>query len=162
MHALTALFGEKDHLSLGQECARAIVVFVYGLALVRIAGRRIFGKWAALDIVVSIIIGSNLSRALTGGAPFPETLAATTALVALHWVLAHLSARSPFVSRIVEGEPVVLAEAGRLFHAERIRESVSPADLQEGLRQSGLDRPEDARRVTLEPSGNITVLKKES
>lgn len=49
-----------------QDCARAVLVFICGLVLVRIAGRRVFGQWSALEIVVSIIIGSNLSRALTG------------------------------------------------------------------------------------------------
>ena len=92
---ITSLFGEKNDLNTLQECARAIVVFLYGLALVRIAGRRMFGKWSALDIVVSIIIGSNLSRIITGNAPFVGTLAATTLLVMFHWVLANLCARSP-------------------------------------------------------------------
>jgi uncharacterized membrane protein YcaP (DUF421 family) len=36
------------------------------LAIVRFVGRRVFGEWAALDIIVSIVVGSNLSRALTG------------------------------------------------------------------------------------------------
>ena len=67
------------------------MIFVFGLALVRLAGRRVFGKWAALDIVVSIIIGSNLSRALTGNAPLWGTLAGTALLMALHWLLAKRS-----------------------------------------------------------------------
>src|SRR3954454_16935665 len=90
-----AIFGSGSDLAWYQECARAAVIFVYGLALVRIAGRRIFGKWSALDIVVSIIIGSNLSRTLTGNAQLWGTLAATTLLVALHWVLARLVVSSP-------------------------------------------------------------------
>lgn len=62
----TLLFGSLGHVSWLQECARAAVIFAYGLVLVRVAGRRVFGKWAALDIIVSVIVGSNLSRALTG------------------------------------------------------------------------------------------------
>lgn len=84
----TYLFGPQGHPLWWQECARAALIFAYGLALVRIAGRRVFGKWSALDIIVSVIVGSNLSRALTGSAPLFGTLAATTLLMALHWVLA--------------------------------------------------------------------------
>jgi uncharacterized membrane protein YcaP (DUF421 family) len=86
------IFGSGPPLSAAQECARAALVFAYGLLLVRVAGRRVFGKWSALDIIVSIVVGSNLSRALTGDAPLWGTLAATTLLMALHWVLAHASA----------------------------------------------------------------------
>jgi hypothetical protein len=84
------------------------------LLLIRLAGRRVFGRWSALDIIVSIIVGSNLSRALTGSAPLFGTIVATTLLMLLHWVLAHLAARSRSVSRILEGTPIALSQEGRL------------------------------------------------
>ena len=156
---MDAAFGNGPNLAWYQECARAALIFVYGLALVRIAGRRIFGKWSALDIVVSIVIGSNLSRALTGGAQLWGTLAATTSLVALHWVLARLVASSPAFSRIIEGKAIELARHGEPSHSRRERYAVSHSDLDEALRQSGVDDIAAARLVTLEPSGKITVLK---
>ena len=123
------------------------------------AGRRIFGKWAALDIIVSIIVGSNLSRALTGSASLTGTLAATTLLMALHWALAQWAARSRVISRAVEGRAIDLAENGTLEDAVRKRHAVTQADLDEALRQSGIERIEQTRKLTLEPSGKITVLK---
>jgi uncharacterized membrane protein YcaP (DUF421 family) len=156
-----AIFGSGQDLAWYQECARAVLIFIYGLALVRIAGRRIFGKWSALDIVVSIIIGSNLSRTLTGSAQLWGTLAATTLLVALHWVLARLVAFSPGFSQIIEGRAVELARHGEPSHPVRERYAVSQSDLDEALRQSGVDDIAAARVVTLEPSGKITVLKGE-
>lgn len=159
---LTTIFGQQGELDAWQACARAVLIFAYGLLLVRIAGRRVFGKWSALDIVLSIIIGSNLSRAMTGSAPLWGTLAATTVLVLLHWVLAHLAARLQPVSRLVEGSPIILARGGEMTRGERIRHSVSEADLAEALRQSGISRPEEAEQITLEPSGKITILKREA
>jgi len=64
MDRIARVFGGGP-LSALQECVRTVLVFAYGLLLVRLAGRRIFGKWSALDIIVSIMVGSNLSRALT-------------------------------------------------------------------------------------------------
>lgn len=158
---MDTIFGSNQDLAWYQECARAALIFVYGLALVRIAGRRIFGKWSALDIVVSIIIGSNLSRTVTGSAQLGGTLAATTLLVALHWVLARLVAASPGFSRIIEGSAIELARHGEPSHSVRERYAVSHSDLDEALRQSGVDDIAAARVVTLEPSGKITVLKRE-
>lgn len=160
MDLLNSLFGSKDDISILQECARAALIFAYGLALVRVMGRRVFGKWAALDIVVSIIAGSNLSRALTGGAPLFGTLAATTVLMLLHWLLAHASARFASVSHVVEGRPETLAENGRLHPDRAKRHAVSKADLEEALRQSGVERIDQTQLVTLEPSGKIGILKK--
>jgi len=143
VHGLEALFGTTSHVTAAQECARAFLVFAYGLALVRLAGRRVFGRWSAIDIVVSIVVGSNLSRALTGNAPLAGTLAA----------------RSRAVSRLVEGRPIELGRGGRLTRRKDLRTAISEADLAEALRQAGIERVEESRILMLEPSGRISVLK---
>lgn len=158
---LDTLFGTTGHLTWWQECARAVVVFAYGLALVRVAGRRVFGKWSALDIVVSIVVGSNLSRVLTGGAPLWETMAATTLFMALHFIFAHVATRSPAWSRLLEGNPIVLGADGHVKDDELKRRAVSPSDLDEALHNAGIERIEEARRVILEPSGKISLSKKD-
>lgn len=156
---LEALFGTHGPITVAQECARAALIFVYGLVLVRTAGRRVFSKWSAVDIIVSIMVGSNLSRALTGSAPLWGTLAATTLLMVLHWIVARLAAVSPTVSRWVEGSAVPLGRDGEA-DAQRMRQhNVSAADLAEALRAAGLDELSGARLLVLEPSGKITVLK---
>lgn len=156
---LDVAFGPKNDLLWWQECDRAVLIFVYGFALVRLSGRRIFGKWAALDIIVSIMVGSNLSRALTGSADLWGTLAATTLLVVLHAVLSHLGAAFPSFGRLLEGRVVPLARAGERDDSAFLRHAITEADLDEALRQSGVESVAATRLVGLEPSGKITVLK---
>ncbi len=155
----TLLFGSIGHVSWLQECARGTVVFAYGLLIVRVAGRRVFGKWAALDIIVSVIVGSNLSRALTGQAPLGGTLAATTVLMVLHWLLAQAAARSAWLASILEGTSIELGRGGLVDQAAMRRHSVSQRDLDEALRQSSVENVSKTHRIVLEPSGKITVLK---
>ena len=157
--AETLLFGSVGQTSWLQECARAVVIFAYGLAIVRVAGRRVFGKWAALDIVVSVIVGSNLSRALTGQAPMFGTLAATTLLMLLHWLLAQGAVRSARLASILEGTSIELGRGGSVDQAAMRRHSVSHRDLDEALRQSSIENVSNAHRIVLEPSGKINVLK---
>jgi uncharacterized membrane protein YcaP (DUF421 family) len=156
----SGLFGTKSDISWWQECDRAVLIFIYGLALVRIAGRRAFGKWAALDIIVSVMVGSNLSRALTGTAAVGGTLIATTLLMVLHWILANIAARSKWFADLVEGSPIQLARDGKPQRSTLIRQSISDRDIEEALRQSGIDALQEARLIMLEPSGKITVLKR--
>jgi len=158
--SLEILFGTKDSLTWAQEIARAMLIFVYGLLIVRVAGRRIFGKWAALDVIVSLIIGSNLSRALTGSAPLWGTLAASTVLIAVHWLLGHAVARYGWASRLLEGRPIPLAPGGKLDERRRKAHSISQADIGEALRSQGVERVEDARELVLEPSGKLSAIKR--
>lgn len=156
-----ALFGVQNHLSLLQECARAVLIFAYGLLLLRLGGRRIFGHWSALDVIVSIIVGSALARAMTGSAPLPGTMAAAAVLCLLHWLLAQGVARSRLLSRLVEGRAVILADRGRVDRERCKTHMISECDLAEALRQRGLatDSLDNVNHVTLEPSGRITVVK---
>lgn len=162
-HLLPQVFGvgSSHSISILQECARALIVFAYGLLLVRVAGRRVFGKWSALDIIVSIIVGSALARTLTGNAPLWGTFAATALIMVLHWVLAQAAALWPTAARVLEGRPITLTERGRLDETARKRHAVSEADLNEALRQRGLSKPDQAKRITLEPSGRITIVKEQ-
>ena len=59
VHGLDYVFGVSPSIGWAQECARAALILAYGLAVVRLVGRRVFGKWTALDIVVSIMVGSK-------------------------------------------------------------------------------------------------------
>lgn len=154
------IFGRTGDLTTAQECARAVLILAYGLVAIRLAGRRMFAKWSALDIVVSIIVGSNLSRTLTGTAPLLGTLAATTLLMALHWLLARLAALSPGLSRLIEGRPVSLVDEGRRTFDARVRWGVSDADLDEAIRQQDAGSVEETQAIVLEPSGKISVLKR--
>ncbi len=157
--ALEDIFGTKEHLSLSQECARAALVFFYGLLLMRLSGRRAFAKWSALDVIVSVIAGSNLSRTLTGGAPLWGTLAATALLVTLHWIMARIASRFPAMARLIEGPPIPLGADGRVDRSTLLRYGLSEEDLGAALRQKGLEEPSQARLFVLEPNGKISILK---
>lgn len=152
------LFGTENHLSIPQECARAILIFFYGLVMLRISGKRTFARWSALDLVISIVIGSNLARVVTGNAPLPGTLAAVAVMVALHFICSYATAHSAWWSRLLEGGGSILARDGKLDERERQRSLISLEDLRDALRQGGVEKIEDTRLVTLEASGKITIL----
>jgi uncharacterized membrane protein YcaP (DUF421 family) len=160
MMTLETIFGTAGDLTTGQMCARAVLVTLWGLVLVRVAGRRMFGKWAALDIVVAIMVGSNLSRAVTGAAPLFGTLVATALMVGLHWMLANAAARWRFASRILEGKGVELGRDGGVDKRALVANNVTAADIAEALHRVDLERPDQTRRLVLAPSGRIFALKR--
>ena len=63
------LVKDGGHIAWWQMTVTGVLVFFYGLALLRLAGQRHFGKLAAFDIVLAVLIASNLSRTLTANAP---------------------------------------------------------------------------------------------
>ena len=153
------LFGIKDHLTLAQECARAVLIFFYGLIALRISGKRTFARWSALDILISIIVGSALARTMTGNAPLAGTLAAVALLVVLHIVFAVAVSRSESLSDLIEGDAVLLGRDGQVDNDKRRRHYISTEDLLEALRRQGVERIEDTKAIHLEANGRISVIK---
>jgi uncharacterized membrane protein YcaP (DUF421 family) len=156
------VFGVQNHISTAQEAARAVLIFTYGLALLRLSGPRMFERWSALDMIISIMIGSALARAMTGGAPLIGTMVAAAVMALLHVGLAHWVARNENVARFFEGEAVTLIDHGSIDHDARQRCKISLADLNEALRQQGIDgeaKIQNVKRMTLEPSGKLSIVK---
>lgn len=145
------------HLDAPQMCVRAVVVFLFGLIIIRLFGRKAFGKQTPLDIVLAIMVGSNLSRTLTGNSPVLPTLAATAMLAAMFWLFNHLANRWDWFSRLVKGTPVTLARDGRLDRKRMRSAAVGEADLEEAARQSGLGGLDAVETAVLERSGKISA-----
>ena len=159
MDVFRAVIGpENGDATWQQLCARAVILFVVGLIYVRIAGRRTFSHATPLDIVVAIIVGSNLSRAMTGKAPFLSALAATLLLVVLHRLAAMATLRWNWLASVAKSRPAVLVRDGEVDAAALRRHELSREDLLEGLRLEQVEDPAKVRLATLEGNGRISVI----
>jgi uncharacterized membrane protein YcaP (DUF421 family) len=91
---LDMLFGTIDtDLNVFQMAVRAIVTFIVTVAMIRLGNKRLFGKGTAFDTVVAIMIGSVMSRAITGSGSgtMLATWFAGLTLIAIHWLLSWIS-----------------------------------------------------------------------
>jgi uncharacterized membrane protein YcaP (DUF421 family) len=151
--------GEPTRITALQMVARAAAVYLWGLAILRLAGPRLLGRFSALDVVVGIVLGSVLSRAVNGTAPLLPTLLASAALLVLHWALAALACRFPPVSRATKGRPVPLILEGRVLEENLRRHSIGRHDLEEALRIAG-HRPgaPGVEEAHLERNGRVSVV----
>lgn len=160
---MESLLGATHNVNAAQECLRALIIFLYGLIMLRLSGRRTFARMSALDFIITIVVGSVLAQAMTGSVPMGPAVVGVAVLIFLHALLSFAVARSDTVSRLIEGEPVALARDGVLDEKARLACKISRSDLAETLRQKGLDGLKDLPRtkaLQLEPSGKISVLKR--
>lgn len=159
MEQLHALIGTQGQdISAGQMALRAILIFLLGVIIVRFAATRAFGKSSPLDIIFAVVVGSNLSRAMTGSAPFIPTLVATIVLVALHGLLAKASAKWSWLSALTKGRSVVLVQDGVINRERMRRAGIGEGDLRMALRSEGHEGLEEVHTLSLERNGDITII----
>ncbi|MGN6583134.1 MAG: DUF421 domain-containing protein [Rhizobiaceae bacterium] len=158
MTAQDILGSNSQHILWWQMILRGIIVFIFGLVFLRLFGRRAFGKQNPLDIVLAIIVGSNLSRVMTANAALFPTLVATAALILLFWLMEHATARSKPLGWLVKGEPIPLIRRGAPDRKAMRIAAVTEEDINEAARTSGIGGYEKVKDAVLERNGKISTL----
>ena len=149
-----------QQLEFWQICLRAIVVYLAMIVFVRFAKKRFLSSATAFDAILVIIIGSTAARAITGNAPFFATLVGVYVLIALHWIISYVTRDSPSIGALVKGNDTVLIRNGRVDRNAMKAAHMSSDDLEEDLRQKGVDNPKKVKEARLERSGDLSVIKK--
>jgi uncharacterized membrane protein YcaP (DUF421 family) len=146
-------------LTSGQIALRTALTYVFGLAAVRLADRRVLGKNTAFDVVVGVVLGSVLSRAINGNAPVFPTMVGVAVLLLLHWLLAFVSSRFHALSVLLKGNARPLVRDGQVLWEEMRRNHISIGDLLEMLRLRGrLSDPKEVGMACLERNGEISAI----
>jgi uncharacterized membrane protein YcaP (DUF421 family) len=138
---------------------RTVLVYGFTLAAVRLGSKRFLAEASAFDVVVGIMLGSVMSRAISGSAPLWTTLLSGAILVAVHWLLAALAYRLDWLGPLVKGRPTLLVCDGRVDQEAMRRSGVSANDLEQAIRlQARRTDPSQVRLAILERNGSISVI----
>lgn len=158
---LLAIDLPPTEMDAGQVIARAVVIYLAGLIILRVGQHRFLGRNTAFDVVLGFVLGSMLSRAVNGSAALSPTIFACAGLVALHWLFAFGSFRSRRFGTVVKGESRLLVRDGEIDWQAMRRGQIGRRDLEEALRAGGhAAEPSEVREAYLERSGQISVIAK--
>lgn len=143
----------------GQTAARAFVIYLFGLFVVRVGKSRMLSRATPLDVVVTFLLAALLGQGITGSASLSGTGIACVVLTVLHWCFTGLACRSHRFGSLMKGVPKAIIHEGQL-QRDTMREShISAADLHEALRLNAhIDDPGLVKAAFKERSGDISVL----
>ncbi len=149
---------QLEQLNICQMGLRAAVIYIAALVMVRMVGdRRFIGKYAALDVILSIIFGSTLSRAINGTSAFFESIFAAFILVVMHWFFAAVAFHSSRLESKIKGRSRILIKDGQLCPKAMRNSHITKKDLESTLRvQCQVDKLERVEKACLERNGEIS------
>lgn len=149
-----------ESLTVGHMALRAVIVYISALIMVRIGEKRFLGKNTAFDVILGIIFGSVVSRAITNPSEFFPILGAGLVLVLLHWLFSVLSFRSDRFGTLIKGSHRVLVANGEIQWDAMRKSNISEQDLMSALRtQANTDSLDQIQEARLERSGDISFVK---
>lgn len=159
LNRLLGLNLDSKDLGVTHMSLRALIVFIAAITMIRIGDKRFMGRNTALDVMLGIVFGSVVSRAITGNAPFFPTLAASLVLVLLHWFMSFIAFRSDKFGDVVKGNERLLVRDGEIQWENMKKSHITENDLHEALRNNG--HPPDVSRAQsahLERNGDISII----
>jgi uncharacterized membrane protein YcaP (DUF421 family) len=138
---------------------RAAVIYVTNVVIVRLGKKRFMGGATAFDVILGIMLGSIVSRAITGNSPFVPALAAGAVLVVMHSLFSWVALRWHGFGWAIKGDARLVVKDGQADRAKMRKEHLTERDLWEDLREKGVSRLEEVAEARLERDGGLSVIK---
>lgn len=146
-------------ISAWQLVLRTIIIYIVALLIIRVAKRRFMGKYSSFDILLGFVIGSVLSRAITGAVRFLDMIIIVSMLVLLHWLIAYFSYYSERLGKFFKNSARELVIDGELQEEALRKSKIGHNDLMQALREeANVDSLDNVKTAYLERDGNITVI----
>lgn len=155
----TILGLNREVLTFTNMAVRAVIVYTMAIVLIRTGRKRFLARPSSFDLVLLLILGSVISRAITGNAPFFQTLGAALMLVLLHTLFAFLTFHSAQFGALIKGYPLVLIKDGQIQWDKMRLTQLTERDLLGALRRNAqvLD-PSAVKLAIFERNGEISII----
>ena len=146
---------------LAEKIIRPIVVYVFLILGLRLAGKRELAQLNPFDLVVLLTLSNAVQNAIIGedNSVTGGIIGATTLLVVNHVVVRYLY-RHERLDRFVEGDADVLIDNGVIQHARLKKELITTSELESAAHKQGFTSLADVHQAILEPGGSITFVGK--
>ncbi|MFW6076060.1 MAG: DUF421 domain-containing protein [Chloroflexota bacterium] len=161
LKSLLGLGETSGDLEFWQMMVRGVICYTVALILIRVGDKRFLGQSTAFDVILGVVLGSIVSRAVTGNSAFFATLIAAGTLVALHWVMAFITFHSDRIGDLAKGTARLLVKDGEIRQDVASKSHISRKDLDQAIRiNGGLPDISKIAEAHMERNGNISVIER--
>lgn len=140
---------------------RTIFLYILILAIFRLMGKREIGELSILDLVVFIMIGEMAVVAIERPKnPLLHTVIPMVLLMFIQITLAIFSLKSKKFRNLVDGQPSIIINRGKIDEAAMRKQRYNFDDLMTQLREKDIRSIADVEFAILESSGSLSVIEK--
>jgi uncharacterized membrane protein YcaP (DUF421 family) len=140
---------------------RAVIIYLLVFAFTRTLGRRELSTIQPFDLVLLVVIGDLIQQGVT-----QNDLSVTGVLIVVCTIgvmqvgISYLGYRFRRMRSVLQGEPIVLVEKGKIIERNMRRERLTPDDLTEKARLSQIASIDEIKWAVLETNGDISFIKR--
>jgi len=138
---------------------RTILLYAILLFSVRLMGKRQIGQLQAGEFVAALLISELAAIPMTDpDIPLAYGVMPLMIVASAEVITAFLSRRNKNIRRVLDGKPIVLVENGRFIRKNMESARVAEEEVLAQARLNGFENMDKVKTVTLEQSGDMSVI----
>jgi uncharacterized membrane protein YcaP (DUF421 family) len=138
---------------------RSSIVYLVILIGFRIAGKRHISQLSLVDFALVLLVSNAVQNAMVGSDVSLEGgLVAAVTLLLINILITKVLFKDATLAHWVAGEPRLLVRNGSPVQSNLDREDIRLEEVEEQIREQGIDRIAEVRAAILETDGTISVI----
>lgn len=140
---------------------RTIILYSLVVLVIRLMGKSQIGELQPYELVITIMISDLASLPMQDTRlPLLLGIIPIITLLIVKTILAQLQQKSPFIRKLIDGEPCIIIKEGKINLKTLKSQRININDVLEELRLSGYFNINDIQYAILENNGQISVFPK--
>jgi len=138
---------------------RSLAVYIFIVLAIRLFGKREIAQLSIIDLAFILLISNSVQNAMVGSDnSLVGGLIAATSLFVINYLFDLLIFRSKKISHFLQGTPVMLVYKGKILTSHLKKAELSHDELEEAIREHGVNDIKNVNLAVLETDGNISII----
>ncbi len=138
---------------------RSVSVYLFMVIALRIFGKKELSQLNTADVILILLISNSVQNAMVGSnSSLYGGMVAALALFIINFIFKRVMMNSKFIKDFVQDKPEILVHNGKIDFKTLARLGISSEELEEAMREHGVEFYKDVKLAMFEIDGNISVI----
>lgn len=138
---------------------RSLAVYLFMVSAIRVFGKNQLSQLNAGDVILLLLISNAVQNAMVGqNTSLEGGLVAALMLFVANFILKKFMFKNQYIRHLIQDEPEILIKDGIVDLQKMKQQEISVEELEEAIREHGVEKAEDVKLAVLEVDGNISVI----
>ena len=138
---------------------RSVAVYFFMIISLRIFGKKELSQLNTADVILILLISNSVQNAMVGAnTSLYGGLIAAFSLFVINYLFKKVMLKSKFIKELIQDKPEVLIHNGKIEFKTLARLGITSEELEEAMREHGIEYYKDVKLAMFEIDGNISII----
>ena len=138
---------------------RSVCVYLFMIIALRIFGKKELSQLNTADVILILLISNSVQNAMVGSnSSLLGGIVAAFALFLINLLFKKIMLHSKFIKEILQDKPEILIHNGKIDFKALSKLGISSDELQEVMREHGVEFYKDVKLAMFEIDGSISII----